>query len=1351
MQYKRAISLAVYRASRFISASASTAPSAGTPSAGRRPAVLIRGVLAALLLLAAAPLWAQAPTQVWSGTLTVKDLGTVRGCDDAQTANANKCESASSGALSDDDFTHGGGTYDIKTISLAEGSAPNALTLVLSQSLDAAGQQFVLVVGNQRFNFSDATISTANSIAASQVVWSSGPALWNASASVSLALYTSGSPITISPSPIALTEGGGAVTLTVTMNVAPTASVTWTHSLTGKVRDKATVTPSSRTFTTSNWATPQTFTITPADDADADDESGSFTLLSTTTTDGFYRISRGTSVRITDDELSPDAFLSALSLLGGTLSPAFTGSTTAYTAEVPNGQASVTVTPTPRDSRASGITVDGTAITIGSASGTIALDPETPKAIVVVVTAEDTTTTRTYTITVTRAGDLPTGVELTFPDALKVVNEATTTNTPSGTITASLVGGSFSELVTCSVVYPAADRAGITATGGFPTPADPDYNLVGNFLIPAKATDSTNGATIQVLADTTVEEPEVGAIAATCTAEGVTLTSEFETFTILDNDTAPGRVSNLRLTAAYQSLEASWEPPAGAETRGPVVEGYNVRYKLGEAPDQAATANDPTTGWVSHTTIYAATARTATIANDLTNFEVYDVQVRTTNEGGMGDWVSARGTPVAAKDATLSDLILTFPVVNTATYMPTFPFSPNRLNYALTVPQDITEVTLTPTPSDTSVRVRVTVDGSAVTSGQASAPISLTEGSDKVIPIVVTAEDVSVKRTYTVTITRAGAPTTLNLSAPNAVPVSEGGEIALEVRQGSTVTITATLSAPAQRSGVAVSFTVGHLAHDSRNTALAGAFTTTPPRDPDTNDVSITIPWGALSGTIDLTVAPDADTEEENNTIVIGAAVTSPSLIALNMVITIVPDLRVPQVSETVLPEVARAVAGRATGAISARIDQVMTGGARAQASLGGQGTVAGALVAHAPDMVNGHRPWRHLLDGSNFVLPLNGDGGAGGSSLSMWGSGEYRNLSGESEGVEFDGNLLGAQIGVDAKLRDDLLAGAALSWSQGSLDYEDSGGAGQTTRGDYEVDILGIHPYIGWHSGHNNFWATAGYGSGEVEISPDDGEAVSSDVSLWSVGAGGGGQVWRDGNSDIRLKAEVMSTEMTVDENAEMPESLTVNATLLRVAMQASRTEHLLGGGSRSPSLSLGVRHDGGDGNTGTGAEVGGSVRYDNPQTRVSASASVNLLVGRSDYEEWGISGMLRLSPGADGQGLSFILRPGYGGNAEASVGDTSRIWSQSMRDAADTTQNFDPQGRLEARLGYGLSASGERGGLLTPWGGMNLQNDARRYRVGLDWTSGGPLTMRLHGERREQTNSDASHAVVLKGEMRF
>ena len=212
---------------------------------------------------------------------------------------------------------------------------------------------------------------------------------------------------------------------------------------------------------------------------------------------------------------------------------------------------------------------------------------------------------------------------------------------------------------------------------------------------------------------------------------------------------------------------------------------------------------------------------------------------------------------------------------------------------------------------------------------------------------------------------------------------------------------------------------------------------------------------------------------------------------------------------------------------------------------------------------------------------------------------------------------------------------------------------------------------------------------------------------------------------------------------------SLRVNATLIRIAAQANRRPRTLAnGGQLSPSLSLGTRHDGGDGNTGAGAEVSGRLHYENPETGLSASADLHALLGRSDYSEWGIQGMVRLKHGADGQGLSFILRPGYGGTGNA--GDTGQIWSHGLRDnAAPTTR--DTGERLEMRLGYGLSAPSGRNGLLTPWSGLTLDSAGRRYRLGLDWASGGLFNVRLSGERREQENADADHAVLLKGEMRF
>ncbi|QTH42825.1 cadherin-like beta sandwich domain-containing protein [Cohnella sp. LGH] len=95
-----------------------------------------------------------------------------------------------------------------------------------------------------------------------------------------------------------------------------------------------------------------------------------------------------------------NADLSGMTLSSGTLSPTFAAGTTSYAASVANGVSSITVTPTVSDSTAT-VKVNGTIVANGSVSGAISLSVgDNP--IPVVVTAQDGTTTKTYTVTVTR-------------------------------------------------------------------------------------------------------------------------------------------------------------------------------------------------------------------------------------------------------------------------------------------------------------------------------------------------------------------------------------------------------------------------------------------------------------------------------------------------------------------------------------------------------------------------------------------------------------------------------------------------------------------------------------------------------------------------------------------------------------------------------------------------------------------------------------------------------------------------------------------------------------------------------------------------------------------------------------
>lgn len=97
---------------------------------------------------------------------------------------------------------------------------------------------------------------------------------------------------------------------------------------------------------------------------------------------------------------SNNASLSDLAISSGPLSPVFSSDTTSYGVIVSNATLSVNVTPTVAESHAT-VTVSGNAVPSGTTSGAITLSVgDNP--IDTVVTAEDGTTARTYTIIVTR-------------------------------------------------------------------------------------------------------------------------------------------------------------------------------------------------------------------------------------------------------------------------------------------------------------------------------------------------------------------------------------------------------------------------------------------------------------------------------------------------------------------------------------------------------------------------------------------------------------------------------------------------------------------------------------------------------------------------------------------------------------------------------------------------------------------------------------------------------------------------------------------------------------------------------------------------------------------------------------
>ena len=455
---------------------------------------------------------------------------------------------------------------------------------------------------------------------------------------------------------------------------------------------------------------------------------------------------------------------------------------------------------------------------------------------------------------------------------------------------------------------------------------------------------------------------------------------------------------------------------------------------------------------------------------------------------------------------------------------------------------------------------------------------------------------------------------------------------------------------------------------------------------------------------------------------------------------------------KAVLPQVMRAMTASTVDAVSGRIRQATTGTPPAKGfRLGGASTLADALLANGRALGNGTFDLSRLLTNSSFTLPLNAAGTSGGGplgNLTLWGSGDYRNFAGgNSNTMTYDGDVVSANLGVDTKLSADLLAGVSVAWARGAVDYSASGATGEST-----TTLTSINPYVGWQAPSGlNLWGTAGYGWGEVEIDDPAATAQASDLTQQMVAAGVSGplatsdQVIPGGTTSLRLKGETAFTWAEI-EGAGTLQSVNLNAGRQRLMFEGVHAHKLASGATLTPSVELGMRYDGGDGDTGHSLEIGGGLRYADPATGLTVEGRARTVpIHSGAYREWGVSGLVRLDPGAAGLGLALSVQPAWGQTASG----VQRLWETGMTQGAVPANQA--AGRVNARVAYGLGTSSWGGpGVLTPYTDVSLSGEgSRRLSLGGQFNLGAAVRLSLEGVESRPVRGFTNHGVMLRGDL--
>ena len=446
------------------------------------------------------------------------------------------------------------------------------------------------------------------------------------------------SPATSTTSRLRTTESGGTATFTVELDSEPTGDVALDVASTDT--DEGTVMPATLTFTSSDWSTAQTVTLTGVDDSPpaADGSQGytvTLTIDQTNTADSSYDALTALTVYAlnADNEFGLD-----VGSVTGQATEA--GGTAAFTvALLTQPSAAVTVAVTSRDTGEGLVSVGGGA---PAASTTLifAAAAWSTAQTVTVTGVQDTVDDGTAAWNVRLD---PASGDADY-DALdsEDVSVSTTDDDGPPTVTLALNPSSIAEsgtgnvaTVTARLSHPSGAATTVTVSAGTAWAAGTDATIV----IAAGATQAASDTATVVASDNTTDEPDrTDTVTATITnaraaADGTTMTVTGASLTVRDDDSAPtaalsldpasvsenGGLSTVTATLSHPSSEPSTVTvTAGSGASSLYMVGSDATIVIAAGSTTAA-SDTATVAGVDDAVHQGSAGRSATVTATLAN------------------------------------------------------------------------------------------------------------------------------------------------------------------------------------------------------------------------------------------------------------------------------------------------------------------------------------------------------------------------------------------------------------------------------------------------------------------------------------------------------------------------------------------------------------------------------------------------------------------------------------------------------------------------------------------------------------------------------------------------------------
>ena len=644
--------------------------------------------------------------------------------------------------------------------------------------------------------------------------------------------------IEISAAAVTAIEGGTAGTFTVKLGAPPASSATL--SVTSGDMEAVTVSPSTLTFSASNYDTVQTVTVTGVADEDGTDDSATITLA--VSGSGYTASNATKTITVTDDDGAIELSSAAVSLVEG-------GSPDTFTVKLGAAPASsVTLSVTSGDTGA--VTVSPSTLTFS------ATDYGTERTVTVTPVGDSDGTNESVPIDFEVSGggytasDVTKTITVTDGDGGIVVSSAAVTAIEGGS------AGTF----TVKLAAPPASSAVLSVTSG-----DTGAATVSPSMLTFSASNYDTAQTVTVTGDEDSDGTDESVTITLSVSSGYAADDVTKTVSVTDDDGSielgSGAVTVIEDGTAGTFTVKLGAPPAssaelsvtisdtGAATVSPATLTFTASdYDTGQpvtvtgVADEDGTDDSATITLAVSSSGYTASnaTKTITVTDDDGAIELSSSAAVSLVEGGSPDTFTVKLGAPPASSATLS---VTSGDTGAVTVSPaTLTFSDS--NYA-----EARTVTVTPVGdsdgTNESVPIDFEVSGGGYTASDATKTITVTDGDGGIVVSSAAVTAIEGGRAGTFTVTLAAPP------ASSAV---------LSVTSGDTGTATVS---PAT------------LTFSDSNYDTGQTVTVTAAQDSDGTDDSATITLSVSSGYAASDATKAVAVEDDDGGIVVSSAAVS--------------------------------------------------------------------------------------------------------------------------------------------------------------------------------------------------------------------------------------------------------------------------------------------------------------------------------------------------------------------------------------------------------------------------------------------------------------------------------------------